>query len=219
MSFNTYLPILTNLSLFFSHFAPINPGTLHLSVPLHLPLPLFPKPWHEQERSHQTPGKETHGEEKESVCSLSSPVIDSDPVWWLCIDSALSETLPSDPAIDSLHSPPQTHNTRPDPARAKTTHSHTHRHTHTPVCTVLQIDNLAVSCETWSMCCITIILPGCLSPLPGRVTWPPCPADWCVWVRVWRLGYQGCGEKSSCAGINRSQQQQQHYSDPSPEPY
>lgn len=113
------------------------------------------------------------------------------------------------PSYWFLHSPPQTHKSWPCP-RKNHTKTLTHR---ISVRTVLQIDSLAVSCETWSIRCITIILPARPSPLPGRVTWHLRPADWCVWVRVWRVEYQ-----SSSTGISRSVQQQQHYSDPSPEP-
>lgn len=37
-----------------------------------------------------------------------------------------------------------------------------------------------------------MILTAFLSPLPGQVTRHQCLADWCVWVRVWRLEYQDC---------------------------
>lgn len=115
VSLTVYPPILTNIFLLFCHFVPINPSwaTLSLSF-LTSPSVSVPKAltWAmviESITHLPSIGKETYKEEKESVCSLSSPMIDSDPVWWLCIDSALSETLPSDPAIDScVHCPKHT---------------------------------------------------------------------------------------------------------------
>lgn len=82
---------------------------------------------------------------------------------------------------------------------------------------MLQIDSLVASCETWSICCIIIIVAACLCPLPVLATRHRCPADWCVWVGVCRLEYQDCGRKSSTATVSCSVQQQQHYSDASPE--
>lgn len=178
------------------------------SVFPHLALTLFPKPLHEkqwQSPSDSWQSKETYREEIESVCSLSSPMIDSDPIWWLCIDSALSETLPSDPAIDScVCCPKHTTQALTLPTRWKP-HKNTHIYT---LARVYSSTHWSFGSVLWNL--INLLHNNNSPCLSQPTSWPSHMAPMSRWLMCLGQGLEAwiseLREKDSSTGINHSQQ-------------